>query len=106
MTRDRLDPETRKAAILAEAVKLAQKIGYTHITRDEVAARASVAIGLVTYYFKNMGCLKEEVMGEAIRLEIPEIVLQGLAAKCPVAQGAPLRLKARAVEQYSTTVCL
>ena len=106
MTGERLDPKARKAAILAEAVQLAQEIGYTHITRDEVAERAGVAIGLVTYYFKNMDRLKREIMREAITLKHHVILLQGLAAGDAIAEGAPTGLKAAAVQKYATTVCL
>ena len=106
MTRDRQDPKTRKAAILGHAVQLAKEKGYSHITRDEVATRAEVACGLVTYYFKSIGRLKREIMHYAIRMEHHDILLQGLAAKDLIAERAPKELKAKAVEKYATTVTL
>ena len=97
----RLDPKARKAAILVHAVELAKEIGYSHITRDGVAERSGVAIGLVTYYFKSMDRLRREIMREAVKLEHLDILLQGLAAKDLIAEGASMGLKAQAVEQYA-----
>lgn len=102
----RLDPKDRKKAILDKAVELAQEVGYQNVTQAEVAERAGVARSLITHYFKCMDELKREIMRDAIKWELHDIVLQGLAAKCPVASTAPLRLKAKAVEQYSTTITL
>ena len=98
MTRERKDPKTRKAAILGHAIGLAKEVGYSHITRDEVASRAGVAGGLVTFYFKSMDRLKREIMREAVRLAHFDIVLQGLAAKDIIALDAPSELKAKAAE--------
>lgn len=102
----RLNPKDRKAAILDKAVELAQEVGYQNVTQAGVAERAGVSRSLVTHYFKCMDGLKREIMQDAIKWELQDIVLQGLAAKCPIANTAPLRLKAKAVEQYSTTVTL
>lgn len=94
MTRyTRLDPKVRKQEILTAAVKLAKRIGYNSIERDAVADLAKVSPPLVSKYFNTMSNLRTEVMREAVRLEIPEIVAQGLAVSCPVAKDAPIELR-------------
>lgn len=92
----RLDPADRRAAILAAAVKLAESRSYYALTRDDVAHAAGVSAGLVTRYFLAMPELRRQVMAEAVRLEIPAIVAQGIANRCPVALAAPGPLKLRA----------
>lgn len=94
----RLKPEIRRAQILQHAVEAARDHGYQRITRDEVARRAGVSVGLVTRYFTTMPQLKRSVMRFAVRNEILEIIAQGLAAADPHARKAAPELKQRAVE--------
>ena len=93
--------ERRKKHILSAAVEVARVDRYALMTAEEVAKAARSSRGLITLYFGSMPELREEVMRQAIRLEIPEIVFQGLAVGCPIARSAPLRLKAKAVEPFS-----
>lgn len=96
----RLKPEDRRARILEHAVEAARSIGYQHITRDEVARRAAVSVGLVTRYFGTMPKLKRAVMRAAIQGEVLEVVAQGLAAADPHARKAPNDLKQRAIATF------
>jgi DNA-binding transcriptional regulator YbjK len=93
----RMKPEDRKQAILTAAVNLAQLDGFLSINRDKVARVASVSPGLVTAYFYCTEELRRAVMLEAIRLGIASIVAEGLAARCPIAAGAPLELRQAAI---------
>lgn len=92
----RLEPDARRSAILTAAVSLAETRGYHNITRDDVAQAAGVSAGLVTRYFYAMPELRRRVMEEAVRLQIPAIVAQGIANRCPVAMAAPAPLKLQA----------
>jgi AcrR family transcriptional regulator len=91
--RRRLNPDERKAHILSCAVSLAQLTGYLSLTRDAVAQVAVVSPALITRYFYCTDDLRASVMREAVRLELAGIVAEGLAARCPVAQAAPLALR-------------
>jgi AcrR family transcriptional regulator len=79
--RERKEPAERKQELLEVAIHLAKEVGYSHITRNEVARRAGVAYGLVTLYFKTIENLKRLVVKEAIKREIVQILAQALARK-------------------------
>ena len=96
---ERKQPEERREQILLAAVNLAAERGYTKITQSEIAEAANVSHGLVSRYFETMEGLRAAVMHHAITKEIPRIILQGLALKDPIAARAPLRLKAKAINE-------
>ena len=92
----RKDPEVRRKEILDAAVEIAEESGYQSITHPKVAGRVEVSPSLIRKYYEDKSKLRAAVMSEAVRLEIPEIVLQGLAAKDPIAHDASAGLKAAA----------
>ena len=94
----RKDPAIRRQEILGAAVEIAGEQGYLKITHSHVAGRVKVSPSLVRKYYVDKSKLRDAVMSEAVRLGIPEIVLQGLAAKDPIAHNAPARLRAAALE--------
>ncbi len=96
VSKNRVPAEMRKENILSVALLLAKDIGYSKITRDGVAEKAGVSMGLVTKYFGTMIQLKKEVMRAAIKQEIPEIIAQGLANGDKRAKKAPQQLKDQA----------
>jgi AcrR family transcriptional regulator len=97
--RSRKEPEQRKQEILNAAIELSKEIGYSHITRDGVAERAGTSYALVSVYYGTIDNLKSEVLKEAIKQEILEIIGQGLARKDKQTARLPLKLK-RKVLQY------
>ena len=96
VTKSRANPVLRKEQILAVAVDVARKVGCHRVTRDEVAHRAGVSMGLVSKYFGTMNQLRRAIMRAAIQQEIPSIILMGLANNDPQAEKAPAELKALA----------
>ena len=97
-TYERKDPAERKREILDAAVELARESGYLKMTHSHVAGHVEVSPSLIRKYYVDKSQLRDAVMSEAVRLKIPEIVLQGLAAKDPIAHDAPAGLKAAALE--------
>lgn len=93
----RANPALRKEHILNAAVSLAKDVGYQRITRDGIAERAGVSMGLVSSYFGTMVQLKNDVMRRAVKQGILEIIAQGLAAQDDHAKKAPKALKQQAV---------
>lgn len=79
--RTRKKPQERKEEILAAAAKLAERVGYTHVTRDAVADQAGVSMGLVSNYFSTMAQLKRDIMRFAVREGNLHIIAQGLMHK-------------------------
>jgi AcrR family transcriptional regulator len=86
----------RKEQILETALRLAEKMGYTNITRAGVADAAGVAPSLVSHYFTTMGKMKRAVMRQAVKRAVLSIVAQGLTLKDDQALKAPEELRARA----------
>lgn len=99
MTRQRLDPEQRRAAILNAAIQIAaQPGGWAKLTREAIARVAKCSEALPSRYFGTMSDIRSEVMGEAInRRELP-VIAQGLACGHPVAIGAPDEIKTAALK--------
>jgi AcrR family transcriptional regulator len=79
--RRRLEPDARRAEILAVAVRLFGESGFADVSTGDVAAGAGVARGLVNHYFGT----KKDLYLEAIRvmLTIPETALVRLPGTSP-----------------------
>ena len=95
---ERKNPEDRRREILDAAVEVSRDLGYLKLTHPLVAGRVGVSPSLVRKYYESKSKLRDAVMAEAVRLEIPELILQGLAAKDPLAHAAPSALRAAALE--------
>lgn len=99
--RSRKEPEERKQQILKVAMQMSKRMGYSHITRDGVAECAGVSNALVSYYFDTIDALKKEVLKEAIKLEVVQIIAQGIAQKDPNTAKLPPALKRKVVKYLS-----
>ena len=93
----RKDPAVRRQEILDAAVAHSLGQGYQSLTHSRVAGVVGVSPSLVRKYYGDKSKLRDAVMAAAVRLRITEIVLQGLAAKDPIAHSAPADLKAAAI---------
>jgi len=96
VSKRRASPALRKESILAAAVDMAKEDSYLRVTRDSVAIRAGVSVGLVSRYFGTMTQLRRDIMRYAVREGLAEIVAQGLANGDDHAKKAPAELKATA----------
>lgn len=90
--------DTRKQHILDCAMHEAHRAGYSHVTRDAIAARAECATGLVSHYFGTMVELKRAIMSEAIRTRALRIVAQGIADGHPKARRVSEELRREAID--------
>lgn len=95
--RQRLTEAERKAQILTAALYLAEREGYDRITREQIAERAGVSVGLVGIYFGTMPKFRRALMRAAIQEGRAAVVAQGLARRDPHALKAPDSLKSKAV---------
>ena len=93
----KLDARARRAAILAAALKLAPRIGYAHLTREDIASEAQMSPGLVSYHFGTMVDLRRAIMRESIRVECLAVIAQGVVARDRHALKAPPDLVDRAL---------
>jgi hypothetical protein len=93
----RVNPVLRKDHLLNVAVDLAKAQGYTNITRAAISEAAGVSEALVSHYFGGMSALREEIMVEAVRRPVIEIVAQGLGAGDAIAKNASGYVKQQAV---------
>lgn len=88
---------TIRCNILEVAYQLAQVDGWNNFKRDDVAEKAGVATGSVSYHFKTMDGLRDAVMRKAVHTRCLSIVADGLAARNACAQAAPEGLKREAL---------
>ena len=95
-----LSPDERRQqrqAILDVAVDLARDIGYSKITRDQIAQAAGISPALVSDYLGTMPKPRRDVVRRAVVREVLEIVAQAMASRDPHVQKASDELKQRAV---------
>jgi AcrR family transcriptional regulator len=86
-----------KETILATAMQLANLKGFGNVTRNDIANRAEVAAGSVSYHYKSMKKLEAAMVSRAIETENLKILGQAIARKHPLALKAPEALRVRAV---------
>jgi AcrR family transcriptional regulator len=94
--KNRVDPELRKQQILNASVELARHSGYDKITREEIAAKCGVSVGLVSRYLGTMPKLRRAILRAGVQNEVLEIVAQGLVNGESYAKNAPPDLKRKA----------
>lgn len=94
----RMNPALRKTQIMNNAIMLAERHGYTHVTREAVAEAAGVAPSLVSKYWGTMAQLQRAIMRQAISQGNTTILAQGLAARDRNAMKAPDELKEEAIK--------
>jgi len=97
----KLDAKAREAQILAASLKLAESIGYTRVTLQQIADAAGVAKSLPLVYFGTMAGWRRKLMREAVRSGNLKVIAQGLAASDPHAKKAPDALR----QQAAATLC-
>lgn len=88
----------RRERILQAGLMAAEQIGYSQITRAEVAQRAEVSESLVQYHFNSVHELKKEILAQAIRDENLPILAQALGSLDPDVLDAPVSIQARVLE--------
>jgi AcrR family transcriptional regulator len=86
--RRRLEPDTRRAQILAVAVRLFGERGHADVSTGDVATGAGVARGLVNHYFGTKKDLYLEVV--RVMLTVPEMALTRLPEAGPAARAAAI----------------
>jgi len=97
-TPKRLDPDTRRQAILKAALDHSATHGWANLTRESAALAAGVSPGLVSFYYLTTANLRAEVMRAAIDQRVLRVVADGLACRDLVALAAPVELRAAAFE--------
>jgi len=85
-----------KERILDVAYSMALSDGFSCLKRDDIAAKAGVALGTINHHFQTVAALRNEVMKRAVEAEDLKLIAEGIAAGEPAAQAASqeLRLKA------------
>lgn len=89
----RLGPDVRREQIVAAALDVAEDVGYTQMTREQIGVRAGVTGTLVAHYMGTMPNLRRAVMRAAVAQGRAAVVAQGLAARDPHAMKAPEDVK-------------
>lgn len=87
-----------KRRILEAALELSLEQRYDTISRGDVAGRAGAATGSVSYYFNDMGGLRDAVVAEAIDQGAWKVVAQALVDRHPLAVAADASVRTSAAE--------
>lgn len=98
-TQHKLEARERIKQILAVALPLASKVGYTHVTREAIAASAGIPASLISYHMGTMPDLRRHIMREALRVECLPVIAQGIVARDRHALKAPSDLREKALAE-------
>lgn len=101
MTKKYMKSKDRRAIIVAEALKLAEKVGYRHVTREAISEAAGCAAGLVTLHLGTRVEMQRAILSEAIRTRCHRVIAQGIVDRHPKALRAPMELKEEAIRALS-----
>lgn len=93
-----LEKRERIAQILDAALKLAPRVGYNRLTREQIAEEAKVPPTLITYHFGTMVALRRDIMREAVRVKCLPVIAQGIALRDKHAQKVPDEIRKQAIE--------
>ena len=96
----RRDAIERKSEMLSCAVVLAKEIGYTRVSKDNLAASVKCSPSLIMHYFSTIKQLHRAIMGEAIRRNDLNLIAQGLINQDPRIQHLPEDLKREALDLF------
>lgn len=92
----RMNPDERRAEVLAAALRTAAALGLSRMTREDIAKAAGCTPGLVSARLGTMKRVRDEVMRLAVRQEVLPVVAEGIALRHPHALKAPTDLQKRA----------
>lgn len=90
--RRRLDPDTRRSAILDAAARSFAEHPYAEVTISSIASRASASDALLYRYFNG----KEDLYAEIVRFAIDDLLRRQAAALDALPAGVPVRDRVRA----------
>lgn len=82
-------------------MQLANLKGFKRVTRNDIADRAEIATGSVSYHYGDMKKLQAAMVARAIETENLKILAQALAERHPLAMKAPEALRIRAARQLA-----
>lgn len=92
----------RTKELTASALQLAERVGWSNLTRDAIATEAGVSGALVTFRLGTMTEAKRKVMRAAVAARSLRVVAEGLAVGDRHARKAPDDLKAEAAAWIAT----
>lgn len=93
--------EQSKDRVLAMALVIAHRDGFTAVKRNMIAAALGVSERLVTYHFPTMPQLRRDVMRAAVRCCELRVIGQGLAMRDRHALKASDALKDQAIKSLA-----
>ena len=97
MSNKRMEPRERRAQLLTIALERAKVVGYSNITRQDLADHAGIVPGTVSLTFGTMPKLKRDVMRHAIKMSDLTVIGQGLVAGDRHAKKVSDKLKTEAM---------
>jgi len=91
----RLKPDARKEDILGAALPLAERDGYTKLTREQIGEAAGVSGPVLNYYWGTMAQFRRALMRYAVQVECLPVIAQGvISGEANLAEGDSLRRRA------------
>jgi len=105
MKQIRYGPAIRRGKVLAVALALAVKKGYTNLTRDEIAEACNISGGTLQHHFGTIAALRTALVLYALDKRCLPVIGQAVAAKDPAVAGTPLALRKRAVATLALDDC-
>lgn len=94
----RQDAKLRREEILKAGLLVAEKHGYSKVTREKIAAELEISGPAIQYHFRTMQQLRNDLMRFAVKKCNLRVIAQGIAANDKTALKAPAGLRRQALE--------
>ena len=94
--------EQHKTEMTTAALKLAEKIGFENLTRDNIAEACGVSPALINFRFGTMTDMRRSILRAAVKSESLKIVAYAIATHHPVSKKISPELRKRALDKLAT----
>ena len=101
-TTERLPAKDRTNLLIDAGLSCAERVGWSNLTRDLIAAEAQVTNGLISIRLGTMDQARRSIMRRAVERRSLKVVAEGLAVGDKTARKAPEDLKQEASQWLAT----
>ena len=92
------DITARCNAMLDAAIQLAERRGYTNVTRAQIADRVGCSPQLVNRYLGNLMQVRAQLLARAIETENARVIAQGILNNDPAVAHLEDQIKQHAID--------
>ncbi len=95
------EADQNKNDMIEKALAVAEKVGFSSLTRTRVAEACGVSPGLINYRFGTLAAMQRDIVRAAIRKESLAVIAHVIAVGHPLAKKIDPDLRQKAIASMS-----